>query len=97
MLFVRERLHVDFGDRPLLILFMFSIILSALLGSRSLRGRQSDHDVRESTNPEQSSVMSDGKAMVFLVTKGWIFDQAGNAAGMFGISRDITKDRKSVV
>ena len=32
MLLVRDRIAVDFGDRPLLILFMFPIVLSALLG-----------------------------------------------------------------
>ncbi|MDB5815424.1 MAG: hypothetical protein JWN23_2541 [Rhodocyclales bacterium] len=34
MLFVREWLY--FGDRPPLIMFVFPIILSVLLGSRSL-------------------------------------------------------------
>jgi PAS domain S-box-containing protein len=32
MLFIRNRLSVSFGERPLLILFMFPVIISALLG-----------------------------------------------------------------
>ncbi|OGB35494.1 MAG: hypothetical protein A3F78_17265 [Burkholderiales bacterium RIFCSPLOWO2_12_FULL_61_40] len=32
MLYVRQSMAVDFGDRPMLILFMFPIILSALFG-----------------------------------------------------------------
>jgi len=32
MLFVRDSVAVEFGERPLLILFMFPIVLSALLG-----------------------------------------------------------------
>lgn len=34
--------------------------------------------------------MQDGKSLVFLVTKGPVFDRTGRVAGLFGISRDIT-------
>jgi len=33
----------------------------------------------------------DGKELAFLVTKGPVFDDAGRASGLFGISRDITE------
>jgi hypothetical protein len=39
---------------------------------------------------EESLVTTDGRALVFLVTKGPLFDEAGRVVGLFGISRDIT-------
>jgi len=39
---------------------------------------------------EESIVSFSGKSMVFDVTKGPMFDAAGNVIGLFGISRDIT-------
>jgi hypothetical protein len=42
---------------------------------------------------EERLATLDGKVLVFLVTKGPLFDEAGRVVGLFGISRDIT-DRK---
>jgi hypothetical protein len=39
---------------------------------------------------EENVVTTDGRAMVFLVTKGPLFDEAGIVVGLFGISHDIT-------
>lgn len=47
---------------------------------------------RTQTHEERISTF-DGKALVFLVTKGPVLDAAGGIAGLFGIARDIT-DRK---
>lgn len=38
----------------------------------------------------------DGKEMVFLVTKGPVFDRQGTVAGLFGISREITERKRTV-
>lgn len=37
----------------------------------------------------------DGKALVFLVTKGPVFDEAGQVVGLFGISREITASKRA--
>ena len=47
---------------------------------------------RTQTLEEQLTTL-DGRALVFLVTKGPVFDGAGQVVGLFGISREIT-DRK---
>lgn len=47
---------------------------------------------RTQTHEEQLTTL-DGKTLVFLVTKGPVFDEAGGVAGIFGISREIS-DRK---
>lgn len=39
---------------------------------------------------EESVRLFDGRDMVFLVTKGPVFDAEGHTVGLFGISRDIT-------
>jgi diguanylate cyclase (GGDEF)-like protein/PAS domain S-box-containing protein len=39
---------------------------------------------------EEHVVSLDGNALIFDVTKGPMFDEAGNVIGLFGISRDIT-------
>ncbi len=39
---------------------------------------------------EERLVSLDGKSMVFLVTKGPVFDTTGQVVGLFGISREIT-------
>lgn len=45
---------------------------------------------RQIQNHEESVVSLDGKSIIFDVTKGPMFDAAGNVIGLFGISRDIT-------
>jgi len=47
---------------------------------------------RTQTHEERLATL-DGKVLVFLVTKGPVFDDAGRVVGLFGISREIT-DRK---
>jgi PAS domain S-box-containing protein len=42
------------------------------------------------TTLEENVVSLDGKPMVFLSTKGPVFDAAGQVVGLFGISREIT-------
>lgn len=44
---------------------------------------------RTQTLEEQLTTL-DGKKLVFLVTKGPVFDEAGQVVGLFGIARDIT-------
>ncbi|MDC7696307.1 EAL domain-containing protein [Vogesella indigofera] len=43
---------------------------------------------------EERLTLPDGKAMVFLVTKGPMFDGNGRINGLFGISRDITERKR---
>lgn len=47
-------------------------------------------DAQKTQTHEESLVTADGRALVFLVTKGPLFDEAGRVVGLFGISRDIT-------
>ncbi|GGX77617.1 putative bifunctional diguanylate cyclase/phosphodiesterase [Vogesella alkaliphila] len=44
---------------------------------------------------EERLMLPDGKAMVFLVTKGPMVDGDGRINGLFGISRDITERKRS--
>ena len=44
---------------------------------------------------EEQLTLPDGKAMVFLVTKGPMFDGNGRINGLFGIARDITERKLS--
>jgi len=52
---------------------------------------------RQTQSHEESVVSLDGKAIVFDVTKGPMFDAAGNVIGVFGISRDITAFKQAQV
>lgn len=39
--------------------------------------------------------MHDGRVIVFMVTKGPVFDEGGKVVGLFGISRDVTASKHS--
>jgi diguanylate cyclase (GGDEF)-like protein/PAS domain S-box-containing protein len=43
---------------------------------------------------EEQLLTQDGRALVFAVTKGPVRDQGGQVIGLFGISRDITEQRR---
>lgn len=58
------------------------------------RDRQIMAAGRIQTLEEQVSTR-DGQELVFLVTKGPVFDQQGRVTGLFGISRDITQRKKN--
>lgn len=44
---------------------------------------------------EERVTTLDGKALVFLVTKGPVFNEAGEAAGLFGICREISERKQA--
>ncbi|SFN94631.1 hypothetical protein SAMN05660284_02582 [Formivibrio citricus] len=44
---------------------------------------------------EEQLTTQDGKSLVFLVTKGPVFDEKGQVAGLFGISREITARKQA--
>lgn len=44
---------------------------------------------------EEQLLTFDGRSLVFLVTKGPVFDAAGGVAGVFGIARDISERRRA--
>jgi PAS domain S-box-containing protein len=44
---------------------------------------------------EEYATSADGEHLVFLSTKGPLFDEHGNVAGLFGVSRDITGQKKA--
>ncbi|MBS1139096.1 MAG: sensor hybrid histidine kinase [Proteobacteria bacterium] len=50
----------------------------------------------KNTTHEEFVRTLDGKEMVFLVTKGPVFDRQGGVAGLFGISREITERKRAV-
>jgi len=52
---------------------------------------------RRTQNYEESLVSLDGKSIIFDVTKGPMFDAAGNVIGVFGISRDITERKQAEI
>ncbi len=54
-------------------------------------------DSRRTQSHEESVVSFGGKSMVFDVTKGPMFDAAGNVIGLFGISRDITERKQAEI
>lgn len=46
-------------------------------------------------NQEEQLTTKDGRSLIFDVIKGPIFDGAGQVAGLFGISRDVTAHRQA--
>ncbi|MDN3579109.1 EAL domain-containing protein [Chitinimonas viridis] len=46
-------------------------------------------------NQEEQLTTQDGRCLIFDVIKGPIFDGAGQVAGLFGISRDVTAHRRA--
>ncbi|ERE05287.1 PAS domain S-box protein [Pseudogulbenkiania ferrooxidans] len=44
---------------------------------------------------EEHLVLQNGERMVFLVTKGPVYNSAGQLGGLFGISRDVTRQKQA--
>lgn len=59
-----------------------------------LKDRATLHSAQPQTH-EEHLVTQQGDALVFLVTKGPVFDKNGNISGLFGISRDITQRQQA--
>lgn len=71
--------------------FLFPLESARLVSEGDRRIMSAGHT---QTIEEQITTL-DGKELVFLVTKGPIFDQQGRVSGLFGISRDITQRKQS--
>jgi PAS domain S-box-containing protein len=52
-------------------------------------------DVGKTMTYEEYLTSVDGEHLVFLSTKGPLFDEHGNVTGIFGVSRDITERKKA--